>query len=203
MSRRHHFDWCLPFTSAGDIINGNKGRDGHFARTDLTGESASAHTPFNAAPHRCSSSLPNPASAVTLASLTCTASPRRASIHYLWSMCLFCCLCVLHSGGKRWSARPRTLHPLPRSLQKLLCPWRLPVPQHPGPALLQVYTNRDLNLRNNPFLNTKTSKTWQLLICFISGVANPQLGWTSPIQSASSRVFCPTGKRTAVTCPTR
>lgn len=28
--------------SAGDIINGNKGRDGHFARTDLTG--VSAHT---------------------------------------------------------------------------------------------------------------------------------------------------------------
>lgn len=44
ISRRHHFDCWLPFTSAGDIINGNKGRDGHFARTDLTGESVSAHT---------------------------------------------------------------------------------------------------------------------------------------------------------------
>lgn len=46
--------------SAGDIINENKGRDGHFARTDLTGESVSARTPFTAAPHRGSSSLPNP-----------------------------------------------------------------------------------------------------------------------------------------------
>lgn len=27
----------VDFFSAGDIINGNKGRDGHFARTDLTG----------------------------------------------------------------------------------------------------------------------------------------------------------------------
>lgn len=39
ISRRPHFDCHLPFPSAGDIINGNKGRDGHFARTDLTGES--------------------------------------------------------------------------------------------------------------------------------------------------------------------
>lgn len=82
ISRRHHFDRCLPFTSAGDIINGNKGRDGHFARTDLTGEGASARVPFDAAPP----SLPNPAFAITLASRTCAAGPRRASIHYLWSM---------------------------------------------------------------------------------------------------------------------
>ena len=78
---------------------------------------------------------------VTLSSRTCTAGPQRAHIHYLWSMCIFWCLCVLHSGGKRWSTRPRSLHPLPRSLQKLLCPWRLSVPQHPGPAVLQVHTH--------------------------------------------------------------
>lgn len=34
----HDFQFRFLWTSAGDIMNGNKGRDGHFARTDLTGD---------------------------------------------------------------------------------------------------------------------------------------------------------------------
>lgn len=65
-------------------------------------------------------------------------------IQYLWIVCVCVSVC-LRSSGKRGSTGPRPVHPLSRSLQKLLRPRRMSVPQYPGPALLQVYTHKHSN----------------------------------------------------------
>ena len=79
-----------------------------------------------------------------------TSVPRAyINIRYWLDLMNFVCLRVfvcffvvfLLSSGKRWSSGPRPVHPLSRSLQKLLRPRRVSVPQDPGPALLQVHTH--------------------------------------------------------------
>lgn len=65
-------------------------------------------------------------------------------------LCVPVCVCV-SASGERGPAGPQPLLPLSRRLQELLRAWRLPVPQPPGSAVLQVKYHWDVR-RGGPFL---------------------------------------------------
>lgn len=58
-------------------------------------------------------------------------------------LCVPVCVCV-SASGERGPAGPQPLLPLSRRLQELLRAWRLPVPQPPGSAVLQVKYHWDV-----------------------------------------------------------
>lgn len=58
-------------------------------------------------------------------------------------LCVPVCVCV-SASGERGPTGPQPLLPLSRRLQELLRAWRLPVPQPPGSAVLQVKYHWDV-----------------------------------------------------------
>lgn len=164
MSRRHHFDCRLPFTPAGDIINGNKGRDGHFARTDLTGESVSAYTQcfplIVALPLFQILRLPSHWHRLR-------AQPALGVQAFtIYGACVCFAVCVFYTVVEKDDPLARGLYiPCPDHYKNYCVHGDCQFPNilaQPSCRYTQIGTWR--NLRNNPFLNTKTSQTWQLVL---------------------------------------